>query len=165
MKAPGFAGGLLLEELFRTRITAEEVAELGHRKEQLSEFQRLLSDEQYFQLRKAELGQNKGAEAVWQNFFERNTWIFGYGLNYIFNSALDDRKLEQAVRGHDITGAGKRVDALLKTHGLISALSFGELKTHTAPLLSKRSNEAVIALSRLTRWRDRDLTAKDCRRR
>ena len=29
----------------------------------------------------------------------------------------------------------------------------------------KRLNEAVIALSQPTRWRDRDLTAKDCHRR
>jgi hypothetical protein len=78
-----------------------------------------------------------GAEDVWQHFFERNTWIFGYGLNYVFNSALDDAKLEQAVKGYDITGAGKRVDAPLKTHGLISALSFGEIKTHKAPLLKQ----------------------------
>lgn len=28
-------------------------------------------------------------EMIWQQFFEKNTWIFGYGLNYIFNSTLD----------------------------------------------------------------------------
>ena len=127
----------LIEELLRTRATAKDVAELGHRKEQLAEFELLLSDENHFQERRDTLGQNKGPESVWQYFFERNTWIFGYGLNYVFNSALDDRKLEQAVRGHDITGSGKRVDALLKTHGLISALSFGEIKTHTASLLKQ----------------------------
>ena len=40
-----------------------------------------------------------GPEAVWQEFFEANTWIFGYGLTYQFLSQLDERKLEQIVRG------------------------------------------------------------------
>ncbi|KVQ55924.1 Shedu immune nuclease family protein [Burkholderia territorii] len=125
----------LLDELVRSRVTAREVAELRLRKEQLEEFERLLYDEAHFEKRRLETGKVGGPEAVWQRYFETNTWIFGYGLNYVFNSALDDRKLEQVVRGHDISGAGKRVDALLKTHGLISAVSFGEIKTHETPLL------------------------------
>ncbi|CAJ7609897.1 Uncharacterised protein [Burkholderia pseudomallei] len=128
----------LLEELVRSRVTAREVAELSLRKEQLQEFERLLCDATYFEQRKRETSKGSGgSEAVWQQFFEKNTWIFGYGLNYVFNSTLDDRKLEQVVRGHDIAGAGKRVDALLKTHGLISAVSFGEIKTHATPLLKQ----------------------------
>lgn len=125
----------LIEELVKTQITAQDVAELGHRKEQLAEFERLLNDSQHFESRRVNLGSNKGPEAVWQSFFEHNTWIFGYGLNYVFNAPLDGAKLERVVKGHDFAGAGKRVDALLKTQGLISALSFGEIKTHTAELL------------------------------
>ncbi len=125
----------LLEEMIRTQVTAQDVAELGHRKEQLAEFDRLLKDSQHFESRRGTLGANKGPEAVWQSFFEQNTWIFGYGLNYVFNAPLDGAKLERVVKGHDFAGAGKRVDALLKTQGLISALSFGEIKTHTAELL------------------------------
>lgn len=125
----------LIEELLRTQVTAQDVAELGHRREQLTEFELLLNDTDHFKSRQTNLGANKGAEAVWQSFFEQNTWIFGYGLNYVFNAPLDGEKLEHAVKGHDFAGAGKRVDALLKTQGLISALSFGEIKTHTAKLL------------------------------
>lgn len=125
----------LAEELARTQVTARDVAELGHRRSQLAEFSRLLDDDEHFEVRRQSLGPNKGPEAVWQNFFERNTWIFGYGLNYVFNSPLDGAKLETAVKGHDFLGAGKRVDALLKTQGLISALSFGEIKTHKSNLL------------------------------
>ena len=66
-----------------------------------------------------------------------NTWIFGYGLNYYFNSPLEGEKFEQVVKGHDFRGAGKRVDALLKTHGFISALSFAEVKTHKTNLLKQ----------------------------
>lgn len=125
----------LAEELVRTKVSARDVAELGHRRTQLTEFARLLEDEAYFEARRVDLGANKGPEAVWQDFFESNTWIFGYGLTYVLNSPLDGAKLETAVRGHDFLGAGKRVDALLKTQGLVSALSFGEIKTHKSALL------------------------------
>lgn len=125
----------LVEELVRTRVSARDIAELGHRRRQLSEFARLLEDDNYFEARRQNMGEKRGAEAVWQTFFEENTWIFGYGLNYVLNSPLDGAKLETAVKGHDFLGAGKRVDALLKTQGLISALSFGEIKTHKSSLL------------------------------
>ena len=125
----------LVEELVRTRVSAQDVAELGHRRTQLAEFCQLLNDPAHFESRRFEYGANKGPEAVWQSFFELNTWIFGYGLDYVFNAPLDGSKLERAVKGHDFGGAGKRVDALLKTQGLISSLSFGEIKTHTADLL------------------------------
>ena len=125
----------LVEELSRTQVSARDIAELGRRRIQLAEFSRLLNDEEHFESQRKRLGPNKGPEAVWQDFFERNTWIFGYGLNYVLNSPLDGSKLETAVKGHDFLGAGKRVDALLKTQGLISALSFGEIKTHKSELL------------------------------
>lgn len=125
----------LLEELARTKVSAGDVAELGYRRRQLKEFALLLDDEKYFEERRQSMGQNRGPEAVWQTFFEENTWIFGYGLNYVLNSPLDGAKLETAVKGHDFFGSGKRVDALLKTQGLISALSFGEIKTHRSDLL------------------------------
>ena len=67
---------------------------------------------------------------------ENNPWIFGYGLNYIFSSSLDDQKLEQVTTGYSIQGSGKRVDALMKTRGLISSLCFVEIKTHKTSLLS-----------------------------
>lgn len=127
----------LFEELVRHRITAQDIALLGQRRIQLTEFESLLVDDAHFARRKQELGQNKRNEDVWQTFFEKNTWIFGYGLNYFLNTSLDNEKLEQFVKGHDLVGSGKRVDALLKTQGLISALSFGEIKTHKANLLKQ----------------------------
>jgi hypothetical protein len=43
------------------------------------------------------------------------------------------------VAGSSIEGAGKRVDALLKTRGRISSLCFAEIKTHATDLLEARS--------------------------
>lgn len=127
----------LVTELLKNQITARDVAELGHRRAQLVEFHKLLVDKSHFETVRKGLGPNKRIEDVWQTFFERNNWIFGYGLNYFFNSALDGKRLEQLIKGYDITGSGKRVDALLKTRGIVSALAFGEIKTHETPLMKK----------------------------
>ena len=39
------------------------------------------------------------------------------------------------MRGHDLTAAGKRADAIMKTRGIISSLCFVEIKRHDTPLL------------------------------
>jgi len=127
----------LVMEVARNDITKSDIVALAYRKEQLGLFDKLLHDEDFFEETRIEWEKN-GPEAVWQQFFENNPWIFGYGLNYIFSSGLDDKKLEQVTTGYSISGAGKRVDALMKTRGLISSLCFVEIKTHNTSLLSER---------------------------
>ena len=48
---------------------------------------------------------------------------------------MTTKKLEQVVQGYSIADIGKRVDALMKTRGIISNLCFVEIKTHTTSLL------------------------------
>ena len=79
---------------------------------------------------------------MWQQFFEKNTWIFGYGLSYVYLDTLDDKKLEQVVQGHNVGAHGKRVDALMKSRGTISSLCFVEIKTHKTTLLSAKPYRA-----------------------
>lgn len=119
----------LVAALARTEITTEDVIALGFRKRQLKVFDRLLTDGDYFAAALAKCP--KGPEDVWQRFFERNPWIFGYGLSLINFGPLDQRKLEQVVRGFSTTGSGKRVDALLKSHALLSTTCFVEIKSTT----------------------------------
>ena len=126
----------LVKEITEQNITKSDVIAFAYRKKQLELFDCLLHDQQYFNSKKADWGA-RGNEAVWQNFFEDNPWIFGYGLNYIFTSQLDDKKLEQVTTGYSFHEAGKRSDALMKTRGLISSLCFVEIKTHKTPLLKK----------------------------
>lgn len=83
---------------------------------------------------------NNPSESEWQLFFEDNQWIFGYGLNYIFISSLENKKMEQIVNGYDFYSSGKRVDFLLKTKGLINSLCFAEIKTSATPLLKEVRN-------------------------
>jgi len=109
---------------------------LQDRRSKLDYFHKLLTDESFFKSEKSNLGDKKRNEDVWQVFFENNPWIFGYGLQLVACEGLDGIKLEQTVVGNDIIdGAGKRIDALLKTKGNISKILFCEIKTHLPNLL------------------------------
>ncbi|MBZ9566365.1 Shedu immune nuclease family protein [Modicisalibacter tunisiensis] len=99
-------------------------------------YEKLLNDSEYFNdLKERKRTTNEG---LWQKYFEKNPWVFGYGLGYIFLSSLDDKKLEQIVQGHSVSTHGKRVDALMKTKGIVSNLCFVEIKTHATELLDSK---------------------------
>ena len=121
-------------EAMQSDLTKEDVVALGYRKRQLSTCSKLLTSQEYFE----QVRQQKGAvgdEALWQKFFERNRWVFGYGLSYFFVTGFEGRKLEQVVQGHNLLERGKRADGLMKTRGVINSLCFVEIKTHNTPLL------------------------------
>lgn len=137
----------LIDEIVKSGISTKEISNLAFRKRSLNIFKRFLTDPEFFDECKKKLGENKGDENLWQFFFEKNTWIFGYGLSYIFNSALDDKKLEQVVKGYDFNSSGKRVDALLKSRGLINSICFAEIKTHKTKLVEKEYRAESYAIS------------------
>ena len=126
----------LIAQLARSEVTEEDVVALGYRKKQLLHFERLLANPDYLRAERAKVP-GGGVEALWQRFFESNPWIFGYGLSYLFLHSLDGAKLEQVVRGYSIASSGKRVDALMKTTGLIQSLCFVEIKRHDTDLLEE----------------------------
>jgi len=115
----------LMDEIVKSDITKSDVISLGYRKKQLKFFEQMLVND-YLK------------ESDWQQFFEKNNWIFGYGLSYIFHNGLNEKKLEQVVSGFDFNSSGKRVDALLKTAGFINSLCFVEIKTHKTELLQNK---------------------------
>ena len=121
----------------KNNITKSDIMALGYRKAQLNIFQKLLTDNEYFEKYKQNEEIRKD-ETVWQRFFEKNTWILGYGLNYILNAPLEGEKLEQIVNGATVFQKGKRIDALMKTKGIINSLCFGEIKTHKTSLLQTK---------------------------
>ena len=135
----------LLKSIIENEIAEDDLISLGYRKKQLDKFKKLLDSSDI-------------QESDWQRFFEKNTWIFGYGLSYIFQTSLDDKKIEQVVHGYDFNSIGKRVDGLLKTAGMINSLCFVEIKTHKTNLLDKKpyrkgcwaiSNELSGAVSQI----------------
>ena len=85
-------------EAVEAALTKEDVVALGYRKKQVQTFGRLLSEPDYFDQAKASK-QARGDEALWQMFFEKNQWIFGYGLSYFFVTGFENKKLEQVVEG------------------------------------------------------------------
>lgn len=133
----------LIQNALENNITTKDLINFGYRKGQLDVFDKLLNEVGYFDIYKQELVSlnelktGSGNESVWQKFFEKNTWILGYGLDYIFNSELDNKRLEQVTTGANFNSAGKRIDGLLKTQGAINSLCFCELKLSTDDLLKQ----------------------------
>lgn len=134
----------LLQDALNNNVTTKDLINFGYRKKQLEIFDKLLSNSEFFNEFKTKLeeesGKNVSEEQVWQKFFEKNTWILGYGLDYIFNSELDSKKLEQVTSGSNFNSGGKRTDALLKSLGAINSLCFCELKLSNEPLLKQVKN-------------------------
>jgi len=130
----------LFAEIIRSSITKKDIVAVGYRKKQLEIFRNLLEDPESFESIKSKYKWSD--ERLWQQFFEKNPWIFGYGLSYIYLATLDDKKLEQVVQGHHVGSYGKRADALLKSKGVISNLCFVEIKTHKTTLLAAKEYRA-----------------------
>lgn len=128
------------KDLFESDVEAPEIVSYARRRREIDRFERLLRDEVYFEAGRSRLRSERrrsGPEDVWQHFFEQNQWIFGTGVVPQFVSAWDPNKLERAVVGPSIFGAGKRPDAVMRTMGALSALVFVEIKRHDADLLER----------------------------
>ncbi|MBX3571348.1 MAG: DUF4263 domain-containing protein [Mesorhizobium sp.] len=123
----------LLNAVLETDMQAQEIYSLARRKKELTYFKRMLDDEDFRESEK--LAVHGRMEDAWQAFFERNTWIFGYGLSYVPMDKLDGQSLKARVAGYNITGRGKEVDALMKTVAAINSLCFVEIKTSETQLV------------------------------
>ena len=121
-----------LRALIAEDIHAQDVVALRGRKSAVEKFLRMLHDDEFFD---AQREKRKGAESVWQTFFEQNPWILGVGLGTQLLTSWSDDRLEQIVKGHSIAGDGKRADAVLRTSGLAQSMVFAEIKHHRTPLL------------------------------
>ncbi len=127
---------LIREVVKNGQVSGTDIVNIAYRKTQLETFEKLIADSAAVEAYRTEFNiKQQGIEAVWQHFFESNTWIFGYGLNFVFNQPLEGQKLERTIRGSDVAGAGKRTDGLLKTTGIISSLCLVEIKTPQTALL------------------------------
>lgn len=133
-----------IQKRFGAELSEKDATLLLNRKAKLDYFKKILNDKEFFNGEKNLLGENKKDEDVWQDFFEKNPWIFGYGLNFVFNSPLDGLKLEQTISGFDFNQSGKRVDALLKSRGLINSLCLVEIKKADTQLISTKSYRSEV---------------------
>lgn len=73
-------------------------------------------------------------ESYWQKFFEKNPWIFGYGLKYKFLNLIDSQPY---YGGTNFTGrGGEKGDFLLNSEAEIKFTVLVEIKKPNTPLLS-----------------------------
>jgi hypothetical protein len=101
-------------------LSHEDVNQLLRRKEKLSEFEEGLAT-------------HPKEEAWWQDFFEENKWIFGYGLNY---QILRQEQSQPYYGGAGVDGrGGRKGDYLHSTQGDINFTVLVEIKTPDTQLL------------------------------
>lgn len=97
----------------------------ANRKSILSEFEKSISDE-------------TKTESYWQDFFMKNDWIFGYGLNYQFLNIL---KEQPDYGGRNYSGKGsQRGDYLTRTSGYAKFTVLVEIKTPATQLFTYKGN-------------------------
>ena len=137
----------LLREVLKNPNLSEDLRAIGYWRTSLEEFNALLTNPRHFEHAK-QLTPNQSPEKVWQNFFEANTWIFGYGLLYISTEGVVDDKLEQSLRRGSILGGGSIPDALMRTRGAISNLCLVEIKVHSTPLIAKEKRGGSYLVSK-----------------
>lgn len=81
----------------------------------------------------ASVGQVNLDESWWQTFFERNHWIFGYGLKYVI---LREEQSQPHYGGMQVDGAGdQRGDFLMSSSGNLKFTVLVEIKKPGTKLL------------------------------
>src|SRR5579883_389084 len=100
-------------------LSHEDINQILKRKEKLAEFEDAL--------------QENWIEPKWQDFFDENKWIFGYGLNY---QVLRHLQSQPHYGGTRVDGrGGKKGDYLVSSVGAVNFTVLVEIKTPRTPLL------------------------------
>lgn len=134
---------VILALLNEGAITSLDIVNVGYRKKQLSIFDKLLNNSNYWNIygkEQKDKGEKVDAtkeEKVWQLFLKKNPWIFGYGLDYKYLNILQN---ESVVRGSDVSGKGsENLDTLA---GNTDYTVLIELKKPSTELFGKDQNRA-----------------------
>lgn len=113
-------GAALIRELAATPELHQDIYAVAAKRTALAEFESKLRGDV--------------SEPEWQDYFEKNSWVFGHGLSYIFLDKVDT-KLETRTTGHTFDHSGKTVDALMRTRAEISQYVLVEIKKNSTILL------------------------------
>lgn len=115
-------------------LTKQDIGSLLRRKEKLNEFEMGLTE-------------HASEESWWQDFFEDNKWIFGYGLNY---RILREEQSQPVYGGQAVDGKGAQIgDLLMSSCGDLNFTVLVEIKTPSNLLLhgSKEIRSGAWSLS------------------
>jgi len=147
-------GQQIIEELLNSGIiTSTDIVNIGYRKKQLEIFDKLLNDPDYIAIYKTENSiVDERLEILWQHFFSKNDWIFGYGLDYKFLGILQK---EAHISNTDLSGKDGVIGDFLLGCNKFTVLV--ELKRPDTDLFKNKnrsnswslSNELVDAFSQI----------------
>ncbi len=116
-------GAELIRKLAATPELHHDIYAVARKRAALAEFE-------------TNLRQDGISEPDWQAYFERNPWIFGHGLNYVFLDRVG-AKLEASTTGSTFDRPGKRADGLMRTRAEVSQYVLVEIKKDSTELLQK----------------------------
>lgn len=116
---------LALQHIISNRLTNGDINTILGRKDALAEYEAMLNNAQDYK------------EGHWQAFFERNEWIFGYGLRYKYLKIL---QREAHVAGADVSGLNSVITDFLISDSRFTKIV--ELKTPMTKLFSATQNRS-----------------------
>ena len=114
-----------LKHLISNRLSSNDINMVLGRKDSLEIFRSMLA------------ARSKYKEKHWQAFFEKNEWIFGYGLKYRYLKIL---QRESRVGKGDIDRSNQVVSDFLMSDSRFTKLV--ELKKPDTPIFKKRRNRS-----------------------
>ncbi|MCB6229675.1 DUF4263 domain-containing protein [Flavobacterium psychrophilum] len=152
----GNEGEELIKNLLENEVvTSQDIINTAYRKTQLNIFDKLLTDEKYLQQYKKEekeistlisefetkhqktIDEKSKDEIAWQYFFNKNPWIFGYGLDYRFEKILQK---EFSASDTDASGKGQvNTDFLIGDNNFTT---FVEIKKPDTDIFDNKINRS-----------------------
>lgn len=132
-------GQEIIESLIQEGIiTSHDIVNTGFRKRGVEIFGKLLSKEGFWKEYATENQiSTHSEEKVWQYFFEKNQWIFGYGLDYRYQEIL---QREVHLSEAELDGSNSVIGDYLLGDKLFT--TFIELKKPSTPLFGTERNRS-----------------------
>jgi hypothetical protein len=132
-------GSELVETLINEGIiSSKDIVNTSFRKRGLQIFTDLKNKQDYWKTYAQENELNKHSEEkVWQFFFEKNTWIFGYGLDYRYQEIL---QREVHLSDAELDGTNTVIGDYLLGDNFFT--TFVELKKPSTPLFANKGNRS-----------------------
>ena len=132
-------GAELVESLIENGIiSSKDIVNTSFRKRGLQIFKDLLEQENYWKEYAAKNDISiHSEEKIWQFFFEKNQWIFGYGLDYRYQEIL---QREANLSDTELDGSNSVISDYLIGDKFFT--TFVELKRPSTPLFGKIKNRS-----------------------
>lgn len=132
-------GAELVEALINEGIiSSKDIVNTAFRKRGLQIFSDLKNNSEYWKTyAEANSLKKHGEEKVWQYFFEKNQWIFGYGLDYRYQEIL---QREVHLSDAELDGSNTVIGDYLLGDNFFT--TFVELKNPSTPLFTNKGNRS-----------------------